>query len=881
MPSSKRLLWIVLLLVAALAMTIPAGAQGEGQLRFVHAIPGAAAVDVYTDGQLTLQSLTFGTASSYIAVPAGAHQISVTQSGVTTPLWQQEVIVGENTAQTLVASSTEPLAFTAFTDDLNSIAPGNTRLTAIHAIAGGPAVDVLLSDGRLVIPNLQYNQPFGTFDVPAGVYEIGIAPAGGSLDEPLLPATPFALSSGTSNIVVVYGTIASPRALLLSEPTAGESAGGFVRVAHAIPGAPAVDVYINDALTIPSLVFGDAVGYLALPAGSYSVAVRAAGSTDDLLTGTLDIAEGAFATAIALGTVEAPELSVAIDEISTVNAEESVLSVVNALGDDATVSAELGDGSVVIEEVASGDTGSAIVAATAGSPAIGVTTGDETVSIPLDLPALYGGNVYTVIVTTDEDGEPTVAALPAVGLAQSVASAPGSQSVVVAQPTTDAAAQAAPTATPGSEVVAAQPTATIEPVSDLLLTATAIIDQITQTASAAQPAAPTATALPVQTEPTATPIDAAAQAVQPTVAASATPGPTARVVIDPGANLQLRQYPSAQSLSLGLVPSGALLRVLGRAGEPEFAPQETPNPTATLFADPIATAQAEGVDFIPADVWVYVIYDTPDGGTVSAWVNGAFISVTNPAGQFLSLATLPFVPSNRAGQALNTAIQPPSPPQNLVTLVVGNLDPGVNVHVRRVPDTAGESLALVGSNTVLEFIGLNEARDWAFVRYQLSPSSVVRGWVNMEFVSFQLNNNPIDMETLELRNLLASTPDDQRGDTGVPEGFVPPTATQDTLRDTVVAEVIGLASGANLHLRRTASVLGESLALIPGGTQLAVSAQNETGEWLQVTYQGQTGWISTAFARLTRNGQPFDLAEVPVVLTTPTPTPEATETPAA
>lgn len=862
MPLLKRVILIALLL-AALALTLPAGAQGEGQLRFVHAIPGAAAIDVYTDGQLTLQALTFGTASGYIDVGAGAHQITVTQSGVTTPLWQQEVIVGENSAQTLVASATEPLSFTAFPDDLNSLAPGNTRLTALHGITGGPAVDVLLSDGRLVIPNLQYNQPFGTFDVPAGLYEIGIAPSGGTLDEPLLPATPFALSSGTSNIVLVYGTVAAPRGLLLSAPTRSNGAGGFVRVAHGIPGAPAVDVYLNDTLTIPSLTYGKAVGYLALPAGSYDVEVRAAGTTNALLTGSLTIDANVYATAVALGTAEAPELSVVIDDVGAVNAQQSILGVINALGDDASVSAELGDGTIVIGQVAAGDTGSAAVPPTSGSPAIGITSDGETVAIPLDLPAVYGGNVYTVLVTADENGEPTVAALPPVALAQTVASAPGSATAIVAQPTSDPAA------------VAVQPTATIEPVSDLLLTATAIIDQVTQTAAAQSgQALPTATALPVQVDPTATPIEAAAQIAVP----SATPGPIARVVINPGANLQLRQYPSAQALSLGLVPSGALLRVVGRAGEPEFAPQETPNPTATLYADPIATARAEGVDFIPADVWVYVIYDTPDGGTISAWVNGAFISVTNPAGQFLSLSALPFVPSNRAGQALNTSVQGPPPPQNRVTLVVSNLDPGVNVHIRRVPDTSGESLALVGSNTVLDFIGLNEARDWAFISYQTSPSSLVRGWVNMEFVSFQLNNNPVDIQTLELRNLLATTPDDQRGSTGVPEGFVPPTPTQDILRDTVVAEVIGLSAGANLHLRRTASVLGESLALIPAGTLLPVSAQNETGEWLQVTYQGQVGWISSAFARLTRNGAAFDLAQVPVVLTTPTPTPEPTET---
>ncbi len=102
---------------AALAMTVfvmmAFGAVGvfaqgnDALIRFVHAIPGASAIDVYTDGQLTISGLEYGTASTYVHVPGGDHQLTVTQSGSTTPLWEQTLSSAADSATTLVAASAE------------------------------------------------------------------------------------------------------------------------------------------------------------------------------------------------------------------------------------------------------------------------------------------------------------------------------------------------------------------------------------------------------------------------------------------------------------------------------------------------------------------------------------------------------------------------------------------------------------------------------------------------------------------------------------------------------------------------------------------------------------------------------------------------------
>ncbi|MFN8448871.1 MAG: hypothetical protein U0521_09830 [Anaerolineae bacterium] len=39
-----------------------------------------------------------------------------------------------------------------------------------------------------------------------------------------------------------------------------------------ISSAPEVDIYLNNALAAPSLAFGEATGYIALPTGSYDLA---------------------------------------------------------------------------------------------------------------------------------------------------------------------------------------------------------------------------------------------------------------------------------------------------------------------------------------------------------------------------------------------------------------------------------------------------------------------------------------------------------------------------------------------------------------------------------------------------------------------------------
>ncbi len=826
MKQSIRYSIALLVVIAAVIMTSASvmAQAGSAMLRFVHAIPGASAIDVYTDGQLTISGLGFGTASTYVYVSSGDHQLKVTSNGSTNALWEQTVSAADGSATTLVAASASDPNFLVYPEDLSPVGMGKARLTAIHAISGAPNVDLMLGDGRPVIPGLQFGQAAGTLDVPAFAYDFAVAPSGQTVDKALLKASGVALDTGTSYMLVVYGSPDKPESLVLTSATKGDSNSGFVRIAHGVSGAPAVDVYINGSLAIPSLAFGGFTQHIAVPAGSYDVSIRAAGSDKDLVTATLPVTAGEAATAAALGTSDKISVNVFKDNISGIVADKAVISLANGIPGTGTVSATLDDGTSLASDLTFGTAADAVSIAPAKAK-ITVKSGDNSVDIPAE--AFYGGVYYNLIAVND-GGTVKVIGAPT-SLAQGVASAPGAAAVVAAVPTI------APTVPPLPTVAPVEPT--------------------------------TVPVVPEVAAPTKAPV-------------AATNGPTARVFnLDANANLQMRQYPNSDALSLSTVPPGTVLIVNGREGAITEIPfSATPKPAADYqFVDPASLLTDPKADLVPQDTWLNVTYATPDGGSITAWANGLYLDVRNPRGEKIKLASLPLVSSNLPGSVDNTTAAAPAVPANRVAATVFNLDVDINLNIRRTPDAQAEVLARVPNGTVMELLGLKEDQQWAFVSYSPATGGTVTGWVNVTYIQYSYNGKAMKLEELSTRNLLVVTPDDTRGE--VTEGIAPAVVpTVNPTKNAYVAKV-ALESGSNLNLRREPDANSEVIAPIPAGTQVIVTSRTADGNWLNVTYEEQDGWIAAktdvaTFVDITYNGKPALITDIPV-------TGEAIQPPAA
>lgn len=824
MSHRMQLSALLLVLAALLLSAVGAGAQAADSLaRFVHVVPGAPAVDIYTDGQLTAANLAFGAATPYIAIPAGERSISVRQAGTDSPLWEQVLLTDGGANYTLVASSPDSPSFAVYRDenDLDPLALGQARFTSIHAIADAPAVDILLADGRTLVVNQAYNQPFGTLDIPLFTYSLVIAPAGAGVEGGLFNLELPVSFSGTSYKLVLYGTASNPGYLVLTAPVRAESETGFarVRLVHAVPGAPAVDVYAGGTLiaTLTEPADGaNATGFIALPAGSLDVSVRAAGTQDDLVSAPVETFPGLYTTVTIINTDSGLSLVVYTDDFSAVTPTQPVLRVTNIGPEGETVSAALDNGATVATDVSAGNPGELFFAPAPGEYTLNVTAGGASLAPVADI--FYGGEYYEYLAVGGAGAQ--LFPLEPVALARGVGSAPASLAV--------AQAPALPE----------QPAQPVEP-------------------------APQPTVAP-PVEPTPAPV------IAPPPVVSAGPAFTGRVFnLDPDRNLQLRQYPNAQALSLGTVPFTTVFTVNGREGElAEILSSATQIPPDYEFTDPVELLEDERDDLVRDQTWLFITYDTPDGGQIDAWVRSDYVDVRGATGAPVLLRSLPTVPGNTPGEARNTAITAPAGRQNVVSVRVINMLPTANLNVRRLPLADSEVLARLTLNTVAEFVGIDESGAWAFVRYTAPEGISVTGWASTDFLSYEYNGQPSSLEEFDERGLLQVVTSDTRG--AIEAGSAPQIAvpTADPAKDAVVATV-ALDPGANLNMRRTPDVNAEVIAPILSGTQVVVTARTGDGNWLQVTYEGQGGWIAArtdtaVFVRLSFNGAPYALVDVPL-----------------
>ena len=335
-------------------------------------------------------------------------------------------------------------------------------------------------------------------------------------------------------------------------------------------------------------------------------------------------------------------------------------------------------------------------------------------------------------------------------------------------------------------------------------------------------------------------------------------GPSARVNLNRGVNLQLRQYPHSGSLSLGLAPTSSTLIVLGRRGLTEYfgeEPADEPVDLSDFDADPAAGLE-RFEDLNPEETWLYVTYMTPDGGSINAWVNALYLVVTDEDGEPQRLADLEMIRQNQAGAAAGTSIGPPQPIERISARAY-NLNVGVNLNIRMANNASTENLGQVQAGMPLDLVGLDESDDWAYVHYRASDDVTISGWVSAEYVQILLDGNPISLEVLREidASLVALASDGLRGGFNLAgDAVAPPAPTKDPFLG-AVAGTVDVNPDANLHLRIRPNASTESLNLVPSGTRLLVDGVTSNGEWYKVTYEDEQGWVSANYLLLSLNNR--------------------------
>ncbi len=197
--------------VAALALagaTMPASAaDGDASLSVLHGVPGMT-VDVYVNGDLTLDDFEPGDLAGPLDLPAGTYTVAITASDAED---DSEPAIGPidldleaNMNYTAVAHLDADGAPTAalFTNDMSKVKAGEGRLTVRH-VAAAPAVDVLAGEDA-VITNLS-NPDEEILNLPAGTVPAAIAATGTT--EAVLGPVDVDVAEGVNTIVYAWGSL--------------------------------------------------------------------------------------------------------------------------------------------------------------------------------------------------------------------------------------------------------------------------------------------------------------------------------------------------------------------------------------------------------------------------------------------------------------------------------------------------------------------------------------------------------------------------------------------------------------------------------------------------------------------------------------------------
>ena len=131
--------------------------------------------------------------------------------------------------------------------------------------------------------------------------------------------------------------------LITPQPSAAQAT-NLVRVIHASPDAPAVDVFVNGQAVATSVPFFTTSSYLRLADGKYQVAISPAGKGTDysVLVIDLEVSGGYSGSLVVLDTLENLDAILYDDDLSAVAAGQARVNLYHLSPDTVNVDVKVG-----------------------------------------------------------------------------------------------------------------------------------------------------------------------------------------------------------------------------------------------------------------------------------------------------------------------------------------------------------------------------------------------------------------------------------------------------------------------------------------------------------------------------------------------------------
>lgn len=469
-----RALLSSLIVLLGLLTAMPTGAQEESgetradaTVRVLNASPGAPAFDILLDGLPLAEAVPFGATTEYAPVAPGNHLLQAVPPGGSPDEAVAEAELDAAPAAAYLFVAAGPLAEVEgrlYAVSLDDIAPGNARARLINAVPEGGAIDLAVTGGDTLFDGVGFGNASDYADVAPGTYSLDLR----GEDDRVLATTPeLTIDEAAAYDIVAIGSGAEGPSLLalatrVSPPCGtvlglGDGDEACVRLVHAAPGAPPVDVYVNDSLLAEGLDFDAATAYAPVPSGEGRAFRAAAAGTpieEALASADLALNAGQAYTVLLTGAENDLQLLVTGTDLRPIPAGQARLGFIHASPDAGGVSVELADGPVLVTDLGLRAV-SPYTAIDAGAYAVHVRRqdGEGLIALAADL-GVEEGTVYDAVLTGRADDE-TLALL--------VLTAPAEvRSGTIATPAAPVAVGASPAPSAAATTAPAEPTALAE-----------------------------------------------------------------------------------------------------------------------------------------------------------------------------------------------------------------------------------------------------------------------------------------------------------------------------------------------------------------------------------------------------------------------------------
>ncbi|MBC8163597.1 MAG: DUF4397 domain-containing protein [Roseiflexaceae bacterium] len=398
--------------------SITVNPSASARVRIAHASPDAPPVDVYLNGVKKLAGVPFFTASEYLYVPSGTVLVQVAAAGtpVSSSVISTSITLLPDTSYTvaavgeLAAGTGTPISASVITDEPIAPAANNARVRVYHFSPGAPPVGVRIVSGATLASSVTYPAASSAVDALAGTYtlEVFVAAAPTTIVSTL---TNVQFEAGKLYDLFAVGKLAtgspggSPGDEAFRIETVVTDATAKVRIIHAAPSAPSVDVYVGDNKVLTNVPFFTVSDYLTLPAGQYRFRVTVTGQplSSAIIDDTQVLKVGQFYTITAIaptGSSTTPvEAKISVEDFSTPTSGTSRVRVYHFSPGTPSVGVRVKGGPVLISSLSFPNI-SADIEIAAGTYDLEVfATNNQTTLVTISGVQLLPGKILDIFAT--------------------------------------------------------------------------------------------------------------------------------------------------------------------------------------------------------------------------------------------------------------------------------------------------------------------------------------------------------------------------------------------------------------------------------------------------------------------------------------------------